>query len=91
MKRFIYFALGFGCAALVVVLAVSAPRTAAETLDPAPVVQESSLLYGLISYWRLDEPTGPRVDSRGVNELHDNGVFSGNGKLGSAGGEKSAE
>ena len=33
MKRFIYFALGFGCAALVVVLAVSAPRTAAETLN----------------------------------------------------------
>ena len=84
MKRVVYFMLGFACAVLMAVLVVSVPSMVAEENDPAPVVQGSSLLYGLVSYWRLDEPTGPRVDSRGVNELHDNGVFSGNGKLGSA-------
>jgi hypothetical protein len=45
----------------------------------------SSLLTGLVSYWNLNEPSGPRIDSAGSNNLTDNNtVGSTTGKLGNA-------
>jgi len=44
-----------------------------------------SLLTNLISYWKLDEASGTRVDSHGTNDLTDNGsVGSGTGIINSA-------
>lgn len=44
-----------------------------------------SLLTNLISYWKLDEASGTRVDSHGTNHLTDhNSVGSIGGKIGSA-------
>jgi hypothetical protein len=37
----------------------------------------SSLLSGLTSYWKLNESSGNRVDSRGLNNLTPNGTISG--------------
>jgi hypothetical protein len=45
----------------------------------------SSLLTGLIGYWKLDEASGTRNDAHGSNHLTDNGsVGSNTGKLGNA-------
>jgi len=44
-----------------------------------------SLLTSLISYWKLDEASGTRVDSHGTNDLTDNGsVASTSGVIGNA-------
>lgn len=43
----------------------------------------SSLYQGLVSYWKLDEASGTRNDSKGTNHLtSNNGVTQDNGKLG---------
>ena len=48
--------------------------------------QPSSLLTGLISYWKLDEVSGTRNDSVGANHLTDNNtVTQSAGKIGNAG------
>lgn len=45
----------------------------------------SSLLTGLVSYWKLDEASGARADSAGPNNLtSNNGVGQTTGKLGNA-------
>ncbi len=45
----------------------------------------SSLLTGLVAYWKLDETSGTRFDSAGTNHLADNGsVGYGIGKQGNA-------
>jgi hypothetical protein len=45
----------------------------------------SSLLTGLVSYWKLDEASGTRFDSVSTNNLTDNGgVGSAIGKIGNA-------
>ena len=45
-----------------------------------------TLPTSLISYWKLDETSGTRVDSFGTNDLTDNNtVTSGTGKVGNAG------
>jgi hypothetical protein len=45
----------------------------------------SSLLTGLVSYWKLDETSGTRFDSASTNNLADNGgVGSTIGKIGNA-------
>jgi hypothetical protein len=45
----------------------------------------SSLLDGLVAYWKLDETSGPRIDSAGSNNLTDNNtVGSAVGKVGNA-------
>lgn len=45
----------------------------------------SSLLNGLVAYWKLDETSGTRFDSAGTNHLTDNGsVGSTIGKQGNA-------
>jgi hypothetical protein len=45
----------------------------------------SPLLTDLVSYWKLDETAGTRIDSAGSNNLSDNGgVGSGIGKQGNA-------
>jgi hypothetical protein len=45
----------------------------------------SPLLTDLVSYWKLDEGSGTRVDSHGSNNLTDNGsVGSATGKVGNA-------
>jgi hypothetical protein len=45
----------------------------------------SSLLDGLVAYWKLDETSGTRIDSTGSNNLTDNGgVGSTIGKQGNA-------
>jgi hypothetical protein len=44
-----------------------------------------SLLDNLVAYWKLDETSGPRIDSAGSNNLADNGsVGSATGKVGNA-------
>jgi hypothetical protein len=46
---------------------------------------QSSLVAGLISYWRLDESSGARNDSHGTNHLTDNNsVLSATGKISAA-------
>lgn len=46
----------------------------------------STLLNGLVSYWKLDEASGLRADSTGTNDLTDNaGVTQAVGKIGNAG------
>jgi hypothetical protein len=46
---------------------------------------DSSLLTGLVSYWKLDETSGTRFDSAGTNNLADNGgVGATIGKQGNA-------
>lgn len=47
----------------------------------------SPLLTGLIAYWKLDEASGPRIDSAGSNNLADaNSVGSVTGVIGGAAG-----
>jgi hypothetical protein len=47
----------------------------------------SSLLTGLVSYWKMDEASGTRNDSAGTNHLtSNNGVAQVSGKLGNAAG-----
>jgi len=47
--------------------------------------QTSTLSNGLVSHWKLEEPSGSRADSVGTNELADNnGVGQAQGKLGQA-------
>jgi hypothetical protein len=44
-----------------------------------------SLLDNLVAYWKLDETSGPRIDSAGSSNLADNGgVGSATGKVGNA-------
>jgi len=77
MKRFVYFTLGFVCAALAVVLAMSVPITAAQ--------EPSTLLNGLVSYWKMDEHSGTRADAHGSNDLSVSGSPAWHvGKLGDA-------
>jgi hypothetical protein len=55
--------------------------------DPAPAAGggPSSLLTGLVAYWKLDEASGTRNDSVGANHLTDaSSVGSAAGKLGNA-------
>lgn len=40
---------------------------------PAPAAAGSSLLTGLVSYYKLDEGSGTRIDSHGSNNLVDSG------------------
>jgi hypothetical protein len=50
-----------------------------------PSSGSSTLLNSLISYWKLDETSGTRVDSAGSNNLTDNNtVGSATGKIGNA-------
>ncbi len=49
-------------------------------------VDRGSLITGLVSYWKLDEASGTRNDSHGVNHLTDNNtVGQAAGKIGNAG------
>jgi hypothetical protein len=53
------------------------PRSSGEPSSP--------LLTDLVAYWKLDETSGPRIDSAGSNNLTDNGsVGSAVGKVGNA-------
>ncbi|MBI4009956.1 MAG: LamG domain-containing protein [Candidatus Aenigmarchaeota archaeon] len=46
---------------------------------------QGTLTNGLISYWKLDESSGTRTDSKGTNSLAGNGVGSAAGIKGNAG------
>jgi hypothetical protein len=48
-------------------------------------IAASSLLTGMVAYWKLDETSGTRFDSYGANHLSVNGtITSGAGKFGNA-------
>jgi hypothetical protein len=55
-------------------------------LGVRPAGARSSLLTGLVSYWKLDETSGTRTDSAGGgNDLTDNNTVAGSaGKIGNA-------
>ena len=58
-----------------------------QLLGTGPVTRDvgSSLLVGLVSYWPLDEPSGPAYDAHGTNHLTAiNAPVSGTGKVGNA-------
>jgi len=62
---------------------VNAPAFGTEVIVPGGAA--SSLLNGLISYWKLDEAAGQRNDSHSTNHLTDNNtVASVAGKIGLA-------
>jgi len=62
------------------------PFTKARVTKIQFVAGPSTLLTGLVSYWKLDEASGNRSDSFGGNTLTDNNtVTSASGKIGNAG------
>jgi hypothetical protein len=51
----------------------TATPTSIPTATPTPLpIPQDTLLDGLVSYWKLDETSGTRYDSRGDNDLTDN-------------------
>lgn len=63
------------------------PAFVASTEEPAAGGGSSSLLTGLVAYWKLDEASGARSDSVGGQTLTDNNtVTSAAGKVSNAGG-----
>jgi hypothetical protein len=61
-------------------------ENAIETITPTPTITVGTLLDGLISFWELEEASGIRDDSYGLNNLADNStVLNVNGRVGSAG------